>query len=56
MILVNSETKKPCNCSDCIKTMELKKKLQNASWTRNSKLIAVDSIRRPQLEPWYNRI
>lgn len=51
MILVNSETKKPCNCKDCITVEELKRKLKNAEWTKK---VSIDSIQ--PVEYWWQRV
>ncbi len=57
MILINSETKQPCTCIDCL-SMKLKNRLAEASWAKPQRRIKVsfDSIIKAEAEPWYNRI
>ena len=53
MILINSQTKQPCGCKDCLQI-----RLQNAEWSKYQKPKKVDSVQKHEEveEPWYNRI
>jgi hypothetical protein len=54
MILIDTQTKKPCYCSDC-----LKQRIINSDWGRKKveRKINLDSVQKVEIgEPWWERI